>query len=964
MTLRKAAARGAVILSAASFSSGAMSFVCLVVLARFITPHQFGQVALAVAIAEILFVVANWSLGTALIREPEESVRDAFDAAVALLLVLAFALLLLASCLVALLVEQGDVLLAELFAVVVVGRVFSLASTCFSAELDRALAFGRLAILQTGAFMAGWGIALALGVAGFGVWALSLRELGAGIVAAVFAYVMTKWRPRWKIKREKVRELARFGAFMSVSRLGDIVFSRFDNLMVGLFAGTTQLGLYNHAYSSTEAANRVYLPILSYVPLPAYSRLRDDRARMSSAFRIVTYVITRTVLPLGVVLILFPREAIVALFGQPWAGAAVMLPWLSSYAMLLPLYTHMREVLVAQGAVRDVLRARLAQLVVFVPCVVVLAAWRHGQGAAMAVCVAMLAGTAMLAVLVRRSVDYQWRSYVAPLLAAGASGAVSWPLRGGEGVGRFALDVGVVVVAYALALAALEGRALLEHVSLVVDAAAPRRGARSIVYPAPRQFLFAASVTLACILVGAAVALLPTGPGGLFVVVIVAFAALLALAVRLDARLSGDALSLLSLSALFFALSFVGGGTYLWFHKASGPSVDHHDLLVASTLGAVGWLGFSLGYLGDLLRVLRRVIPQLPAPPSGAGSPRVIVMLLSVGWLARLVLVRDGAYFHTGGDPASGARLSPLTTIGASLPLVAVACIGAEALGPNGSRGRRWLFAALTVLEAIWAIPSGSRGAVVNVVVMLAVVRYYAGTPLSRRWLAAAAAFVVFVIFPFGAAYRGDNVTYRTSTKSSLDRALTETFAQSNPTLFLTRGYTAAVKRFADVDALAVIVDQGRHPLGSAPWSSLLWAGESFIPRVILPDKTDTGTVGAAFAIDYRFSAPGPSQTSVAMTQVGELYLDFGTLGVAVGMLFVGALYRLINDYFSARRGSALVLALYAATAGALVSGEETILALGLVGVLKTAILIWLLLILLARGVPAVTPERVRRSMA
>jgi hypothetical protein len=72
------------------------------------------------------------------------------------------------------------------------------------------------------------------------------------------------------------------------------------------------------------------------------------------------------------------------------------------------------------------------------------------------------------------------------------------------------------------------------------------------------------------------------------------------------------------------------------------------------------------------------------------------------------------------------------------------------------------------------------------------------------------------------------------------------------------------------------------------------------------------------------------------------LLLNFGLLGVLLGMPLVGGAYRVIGDCLSGRRGNALVLAVYGTFAWDLVSGQEVIIALGVAGTVKAIVVLLL----------------------
>lgn len=479
MDLAKAAGRGAFVLTGGYFVSYIVSFGSTLVLARLLSPNQFGTVALALAIAEFFFLAAAWSLPIALIREPEESVHVAFDTAMILTALLGAGVLFLGLGVAAVIWQIGHArVVAVVFCAIVAGRILALFGSCLIADLERRFRYGRVSLIQVSNQLLAAGASIALAAAGAGVWALAARDIAVSVGMLAMGAWFSSWAPSWRFDPATARRLLSFGTKMIGSRLGEMLFHRYDNLMVGIIAGTRSLGLYNQAYVLAEAGNRVYVPALAYVPMSLYSRLQGDVARTDKAFQLIMFFLTRAIVPIAIVFALFPRELLTVLFGAAWAPAANMLRWLAAYALLLPVFEHVRTLLTANGALKLVLWTRAAQLCVFLPAVPIAVWLWGGVGAGAAVAVAMVIGTGAIFFAARGYARFALTGYVPPLVAGAVAASTTEILHGGLTTPFQRLAVGgiVLLVTYLLSLVALDRGALLRNVRLIVRLLRPDAG--------------------------------------------------------------------------------------------------------------------------------------------------------------------------------------------------------------------------------------------------------------------------------------------------------------------------------------------------------------------------------------------------------------------------------------------------------------------------------------------------------
>jgi hypothetical protein len=465
---------------------------------------------------------------------------------------------------------------------------------------------------------------------------------------------------------------------------------------------------------------------------------------------------------------------------------------------------------------------------------------------------------------------------------------------------------------------------------------------------------------------GAGIEAVPTTSFELGALIVALFATTLG-AHLISRRRRNDALSLISVSAVFYLVAFGGGGIYAWIRPPPQylPGFDRADLTVALAIGLAGWICLAGGYFADFLRPLRAAFPTgvVGIRTAGVALWPILVPLLTLGWGARFALLEGGRYFHShvGDAPAPSGSAAFIEAI-SHFPTLALALAGAYAyLGSEAPGQARSIFRGLLLLDLAWYVPTGSKAAVLGVVLTVLVVRYYGRRRLPpKSALIVGVIFDIFVFFPFAQRYRA--VQYQTAPGAALNQA-----AHGS----VDTGFGGSVEagfqsfsRLSDVIVVARIVNQGRdrldHSMGNIVTSSL----EAFVPRAVLRDKVDPGPFGNTFGQAYGFLNGSDTSTSVGITQLGELYLAAGWFGVSLGMFFIGAILRMIDSFFASRQWNRASLAIYATVLPTIVLGFETTIPLALVGALRQLVFLVAVLAVVLRLASPREPRQRRAAVA
>jgi lipopolysaccharide exporter len=444
---------GAAWLSAATLANGIIGAVVNIFLARRLGPLPIGAYALAVAASDVAGLLVTWGVDTYLVQSPEDDAEQ-FGTALSFVLLLGGGFLALTAAMIPFFLWRQQPLVAALLAGLAVQRLLMLNGGCYSALLQRRFQFGWLALLQIGTGVVEHVVAVLVALAGGGVLALLARDVLDAVGQLVGGRLVSKrrYRPQWR--PPVASRIRRFGLAVLLSQSGELATHKLDSALLGVVWGTRELAFYEEAYKLANVALRVSQPALSQVALPAYARLRADAGRRSDAFHTIQSGGVYALVPFFLMLLLLPEPLIRLLFGAQWLGAAPMLRAFAGYALLAPLFEHLRQLLFAEGMAGAVARAKLVQLAVFLPVVAALLARWGGVGTAIAVDAGVLAALVAAGLAARRVVFGRpafFRTY-GPALLAGAVATLATLAMAGRGpvVAQFAM----VLISYGLVLLA------------------------------------------------------------------------------------------------------------------------------------------------------------------------------------------------------------------------------------------------------------------------------------------------------------------------------------------------------------------------------------------------------------------------------------------------------------------------------------------------------------------------------
>jgi O-antigen/teichoic acid export membrane protein len=330
-----------------------------VVLARLLTPADYGIAGMAFIFSGLATIFSDLALGGALVQRrhiTEEDRSTVFWAALAFSFVIAGVCVAL-SPFVADFFGRHEV--EKLVIVLSASVPLSALTTTQVALLTRRLAYRSLEIRQMLGILCGAVAALAFAAAGFGPWAIVANSLVASGVSALLVWRFSSWRPRLVFSSSRLRDLSGFGLRLFGLRLMNYANLNADNTLVGRFAGASALGVYSLAYNVMFTPMiRIANPISSVV-YPALARMQDDLPRMRRAWLRSKRLSSSLLAPAFLIALVTAPDAVRVLFGEKWHAAIPVIELLAVAGVAHSLVTLNWTVLQGTGRMKVAFRLGL-----------------------------------------------------------------------------------------------------------------------------------------------------------------------------------------------------------------------------------------------------------------------------------------------------------------------------------------------------------------------------------------------------------------------------------------------------------------------------------------------------------------------------------------------------------------------------------------------------------------------------
>lgn len=358
-----------------NFSSLGISFIVGLVLARLLSPKEFGLIGMVTIFIAISNSFINSGFSQALIKKKNCSETDYstvffFNLTVGLFF---YFLLFVSAPFIGVFFKQP--LLIQIVRILGLSLTIDSLTIIQRTTLTKRVDFKLQTKITVIASVASGVISIWLAYSGFGVWSLVTKTLIQEGVSSFLLWLFNRWRPMLVFSKQSFKELFSFGSKLLVSGLIDTIYRNVYYLVIGKYFSAQELGFYTRADQFKELPSSNINGIVSRVSYPVLAQLQDDKVRLKSGYKniIKTTMLITFILMIGLAAVAEPM--IITLIGEKWRSSIIYLQMLCFVGMFYPLHSLNLNMLIVNGRSDLFLKLEIIKKTLAIPTIIIGIFW-------------------------------------------------------------------------------------------------------------------------------------------------------------------------------------------------------------------------------------------------------------------------------------------------------------------------------------------------------------------------------------------------------------------------------------------------------------------------------------------------------------------------------------------------------------------------------------------------------------
>lgn len=353
-------------------SSLGIQFVITMVLARLLSPSDYGVIAMLGIFIAVAAQFINCGFGTALIRKDECSQEDFstafyFNIGVSIIIYL---ILFIAAPYIAKFYEQP--LLCPVLRVYGISLIIAAICIVQQVMLTRKLDFKSTSIITTVSALLSGVVGVFCAYKGMGAWALVIQHITKEVLITVCLFVIIRWVPSFTFSKKSLSYLWNFGSKMLASGLISSVYNQLYNLFVGKVYNSATLGLYNRGLQISNIYPDIVQSVFVRNSLPLMSQCQNDKERLIHVYREFCKLVSFLTFPMVCLMVILAKPFVLFFLTDKWAECIPYVQIFCLGALFIPLSVVNYNVLLAAGHPGATLKAEIIKKTVGVLVIIIL----------------------------------------------------------------------------------------------------------------------------------------------------------------------------------------------------------------------------------------------------------------------------------------------------------------------------------------------------------------------------------------------------------------------------------------------------------------------------------------------------------------------------------------------------------------------------------------------------------------
>ncbi|MCU7618713.1 lipopolysaccharide biosynthesis protein [Chryseobacterium sp. PBS4-4] len=349
MSLKNQVLNGAIWTYGQQFGTQAIQFGVSIILARLITPSDFGLIGMITIFIGLGSAVYEGGLTNSLIRSATLEEDDYSTVFIFNVLISVFVYLIIFFSAPYIADFYKQPILKNIIRIYSLSFIINSFSAVHNTRLIKAMQFKKIAIISLPSLIVYSVIAVFMAYNNFGVWSLVFSFIASSTLSTISLWYFTDWRPKLIFNKLKFTTHFGYGNKLMMSSILDIIFTNLYNIVIGKVYSPKLLGYY------TRSNSLMMLPVLNIsstlnkVAFPTFSQMQDDDHRLKSSYKRIMLLVLFLVTPVMVIMMVMAAPLVEFLFTEKWLPIVPIFQILCLTGILYPLHVYNLLILQVKG---------------------------------------------------------------------------------------------------------------------------------------------------------------------------------------------------------------------------------------------------------------------------------------------------------------------------------------------------------------------------------------------------------------------------------------------------------------------------------------------------------------------------------------------------------------------------------------------------------------------------------------
>lgn len=356
-----------------------------IILARLLTPQDFGLVALSGIIIAIVVLFQDFGLGAALVQRQsdiDEATNVVFYSTILIKFVLYSIVFVIAPFAAGFFDEP---IVANIIRISGLALIIDAFAAGHHTLMGKNLEFKKLMSIDVVSKVFSSLLSIIFALLGFSFWSLVYGSLAAAPLRLILYWYASSWRPKFSFNKKVAHEMVRFGGWVMFSNIMAFFRSNTDSFFIGKFLNVSSLGIYNMGMKwGLIGLNYIARP-MNNVLFPTFSSIQEKKEKLQKAYLKGLKYTNLVTIPLALGTLAIAPEFVKFILGEKWIEVILPLQIFSIYGLFFSMSIPGHNVLFAVGRAKLASKINTAQLIVILVSIYPLLLWWGIVGVALCV---------------------------------------------------------------------------------------------------------------------------------------------------------------------------------------------------------------------------------------------------------------------------------------------------------------------------------------------------------------------------------------------------------------------------------------------------------------------------------------------------------------------------------------------------------------------------------------------------